>query len=137
MGRLIPVGVNLWKPAAPPGAGAHVLIIGISAYPFLKNGSAPQRAPINGNLDQLVVSALTAARFFDWINTTAEVAGAPVADCRLLLAPQPAEKAEVDAITGGHYGAADFASVYAAVDDWANDIYGVSGDQSANVALFF
>src|SRR5262245_3587654 len=96
---------GLWAAAPPLAAGLHAVIIGVSDYPYLRDGSAAERAPNHGGLGQLELCARTAARVFDWLHRAVEVAGAPVATCRLMLAPRSAEeKAFVDGLTGGHYG---------------------------------
>ena len=130
---------SLWAAATQPTAGVHAVIVGISDYPYLEDGSAPPnaRAPKNGGLKQLEVSALTAARVFAWINEAGEIAGAPVATCRLLLAPRAAEKAEVDGLTAGHYAAADFASLRGALEAWGDCIYAGGGAAGTNIAFFF
>ena len=130
---------TLWRAAAPIGTGAHALIVGISEYPYLSDGSAPpaERARENGGLGQLEVCALTAARIFDWLRTAGEIAGAPVASCRLLLSPRATERAEVDRLTGGNYGATNFTTMRDAIEAWAQDIHGGSGSADDNVALFF
>src|SRR6516165_4924034 len=94
---------GLWLSNPPTPAGAHALVIGISDYPYLGGGSAPaaDRAPNNGGLGQLEVSALSGALFFDWLRATDEIAGAQLATCRLLLAPRPDEQAMVDQLTEG------------------------------------
>jgi hypothetical protein len=66
-----------------------------------------------------------------------EVAGAPIATCRLLLAPRPDERAEVDQLTGGAYGAADFTSVRAATEAWGDSILAGGTEADSNVAFFF
>ncbi|MEA3044771.1 MAG: hypothetical protein QOH47_2609 [Sphingomonadales bacterium] len=128
-----------WVPDPPLVAGAHALVVGISDYPFLSDGSAPvqQLAPNNGGLGQLEVSALSAARVFDWLKTTGEVAGAPLAGCRLLLAPRPDEEAEVRRLTGGHYAKADFSTLRAAIEAWGDDVFNGGPAEGPNVALFF
>jgi Caspase domain len=130
---------GLWRSDAGRLAGAHALVIGISDYPYLAEGSAPlsQRAPDNGGLGQLEVCARTAARVFEWLTKSGEVAGAPLATVRLLLAPHPLERANVDALTGGHYESADFASVRSAIDAWGESIFAGGTAAEPNVAFFF
>jgi hypothetical protein len=127
---------GLWLPEAPRKAGAHALIIGVSDYPHLAGGSGPL-ADDNGGLSQLEVSAKTGAKVFRWLDQVGEVAGAPVATCRLLLSPRPSEIAEIDQVTRGNYGPSNFDSVRKAIEDWGNDIFAGATEPGANVALFF
>src|SRR6266436_5021353 len=115
---------GLWRRDPPIAAGAHTLVIGVSDYPYLGGGSSPDadRAPDNGGLGQLEVSALSGALFFDWLRAADEIAGAPLATCRLLLAPRPDEQAMVDRLTEGRYGGADYEPIRSALIAWGEDI---------------
>jgi hypothetical protein len=130
---------DLWLPQSPRKAGAHAIVIGVSDYPHLSGGSAPPAdlAPDNGGLGQLEVSAKTAAKVFAWLKQTGEIAGAPVATCRLLLAPRPGELVEIDQLTGGAYGPANYVSVRAALEAWGNDIFAGAAEPGPNIAFFF
>jgi hypothetical protein len=130
-------GLWLSDPFIP--AGAHALVIGISDYPFLGGGNAPDadRAPDNGGLGQLEVSALSGALFFDWLKATGEIARAPLATSRLLLAPRPDEQAMVDRLTEGHYGSPDYEPMRSALIAWGDDIAAGGRTGSPNVAVFF
>ncbi|AUD04872.1 caspase family protein [Spirosoma pollinicola] len=95
-----PTQPGLWtNPAWKPGdAGTFAVLIGISDYPYLKDGNAPQLAENNYGLGQLAVSALTAYRLFEWLRDQylyAPGPGAPcqLAQCWLLLAPTQQERA--------------------------------------------
>ncbi|MGJ4948188.1 caspase family protein [Bradyrhizobium sp. HKCCYLS20291] len=132
----VPDAKGLWTAVDKPSSGTHALIVGISDYPYLSGGSAPQRAPNSGGLGQLALSAVTAARVFDWFRDAARVAGAPIASCRLLLAPSAGELAEVNRITDGHFARPDFATLRAAIEAWRDAIFkGRTGDE--NTAFFF
>lgn len=131
---------GLWRAGAENAPGVHALIIGISDYPFLSGGSAPDnaRAPDNGGLGQLEVSALSGAMFFDWMMSTGEVGGAPLASCRLHLAPRPDEADRVTTLTHGHFGSADYATLRTSLDGWADEmtVAGAAG-AAPNIAVFF
>lgn len=130
---------GLWRAGTADAAGLHALIIGISDYPYLSEGAADprERAPDDGGLGQLEVSALSGALIFDWLRSVREVAGAPLASCRLHLAPRPDELGRVQTITG-HYGKADYASLRAAIDGWCDEMsLGGRSCADPNVALFF
>ena len=90
---------GLWtNPAWQPGqAGTFAVLIGVSAYPYLKDGNAPQQADNSYGLGQLAVSALTTYRLFEWLRDQylyAPNAGGPcqLAQCWLLLAPTDEER---------------------------------------------
>jgi hypothetical protein len=91
--QLQPDGPGVWtNPDWVPGtAGTFAVVIGVTRYPYLENGDAPNRPAENYGLGQLTASALTAARFFDWLRDQYQVAGAPLARCWLLLASTQAE----------------------------------------------
>lgn len=131
---------GLWRAGPANMPGVHALIIGISDYPYLSGGSAPldQRAPDNGGLGQLEVSALSGALFFEWLLQAGAVAGAPIASCRLHLASRPDEFDRVKAKAQGHLGAADYGTLRTALDAWAAEM-AIAGRTTAdpNVALFF
>ncbi|NPU65932.1 hypothetical protein HL667_13095 [Bradyrhizobium sp. 83012] len=127
---------GLWTAADKPRSGSHALIVGVSDYPYLSGGSARERAPNSGGLGQLALSAVTAARMFDWFSKAGRVAGAPVASCRLLLAPSAGEMAEINRLTNGHFARPDFAVLRGAIEAWRDAIYkGRTGDE--NTAFFF
>ncbi|WP_315725802.1 MULTISPECIES: caspase family protein [unclassified Bradyrhizobium] len=127
---------GLWTAADKPRSGSHALIVGVSDYPYLSGGSARERAPNSGGLGQLALSAVTAARVFDWFSKAGRVAGAPVASCRLLLAPSAGEMAEINRLTNGHFARPDFAVLRGAIEAWRDAIYkGRTGDE--NTAFFF
>lgn len=131
---------GLWRAGSQNTPGVHALIIGVSDYPYLSGGSAPDnaRAPDNGGLGQLEVSALSGAMFFDWMVSAGEVAGARLASCRLHLAPRPDEVDRVKALARDHYGPADYATLRSALDGWADEMtVGGAAGAAPNVAIFF
>jgi hypothetical protein len=139
---LQPVTENpgLWRAGLANAPGVHALIIGISDYPYLSDGSAPkaERALNDGGLGQLEVSALSGAMFFEWLLSAGSVAGAPLASCRLHLAPRPGELDRVKAISQNHFGAADYATLRTALEKWTDEMaFPGRTTQSPNVALFF
>jgi Caspase domain len=135
---LIPDSVSpgLWRALPAGSAGAHALIIGISDYPHVDGGSGPL-APQTARMGQLEVSALTAVRIFRWLEGRSSVAGAPLASCRLLLAPRPDEQVEVKKLTGGHYAEPLLGTMRAAAEGWRDDLWAGGQSGSANVAFFF
>lgn len=128
---------GLWVAPGEPATGAHALLVGISGYPYLSGGSATVKAPNPGGLGQLEISALTAARIFEWLCSANTVAGAPIASCRLLLSPVASELAEVDGVTQGNYATADFASWRSAIEAWRDAIFAGRTGTQPNTAFFF
>src|SRR5262249_9372717 len=108
-----------------------------SDYPHLDGGNPGPRASDTGGMGQLEVCAVSAARVFDWLRTRERVAGAPLATCRLLLAPRAGEKAEVDTLTNQWYGGADFQSIRTATNAWGDDVHRSGASTGSTVAFFF
>jgi hypothetical protein len=127
---------GLWRDPKPAVGGVHALIIGISDYPHLDGGSGPI-APSTGGMGQLEVSALTAARIFNWLRARGAAGGAPLKSCRLLLAPCAAERPRVDALTSGWYADATFSSVEDMTVTWADRLVIGADEPGPNVAFFF
>ena len=74
--------------------GLHALIVGVSAYPHLPEGTG-KLARDHFGLRQLSSAALTAYKISCWLQEQQNDLAAPLATCRLLLSPSPAElKAE-------------------------------------------
>ena len=130
---------GLWRREPSLVAGVHALIIGISEYPYLEDGSAvvSERLSNSGGLGQLEVCAKTAARFFDLLTSIGEIAGAPITTCRLLLSPRPDEREEVNSLSCNHYASADFEGLRTAIVNWGDDLYAGGRTTEPNVALFF
>lgn len=72
--------------------GLHVLIIGVSAYPYLPNAGGPATAASYG-MKQLASPALAAYRFYEWLTSKDARFPVPLATCRMLLCPSAAETA--------------------------------------------
>lgn len=134
---------GLWRSDGGDTRGVHALVVGISEYPHLRDGTAP--AAESGGMGQLVVSAATAAQIFEWLVLRGRMAGRPIASCRLLLAPSQAtlhgggtEQARVDRITDGWYGEPTFRALAEAVVDWADEFYRTPiGESDTNAAFLF
>jgi hypothetical protein len=70
--------------------GTYALILGASKYPYLAGGSGDVAGQTYG-LGQLAVSALTAYRFYEWIQSAYAFGSAPLKQCWLLLSPTEEE----------------------------------------------
>jgi hypothetical protein len=73
-----------WTEGTP---GTFAVVIGVSDYPFLDEGSRQEPGTDTFGLGQLHVSAATARRFFDWLAHRYGFMVAPPARCWLLLSP--------------------------------------------------
>jgi hypothetical protein len=121
---------GLWinTDCSPNGSGLHALIIGVSRYDHLNDGSAP--APETYGLGQLTVSALTAYRFFRWLRSGYVLDGWPVARVRLLMSPlrNGVGKATTDELEGcdaticTHAPEASFENCKRAIENWYADM---------------
>ncbi len=130
-----------WQPGDP---GTFVVLIGVSAYPFLEGGTAPQRAPENYGLNQLAVSALTTYRLFEWLRkqylyAPADSSPCQLAQCWLLLSPTPDEKALMAPDVLAHNLEPTYANCVRAMRGWRNSMQQLGNDDQAKQsrAVFF
>src|SRR5262245_13159282 len=101
--------------------GIHALIVGVSAYPFLRGGEAElERIRHTLDIRQLTGCALSAWAFFQWFMRQREHLPAPLASIRLLLSPQPEEIQSVPGMQnlGAHATLDNFLQD---VWEWRND----------------
>lgn len=71
------------------GPGLHVLLVGVSAYPYLIDGDRPCANP--RGLAQIDCAAGTVQAMFDWLTRAGDKLGHPLRTCRLLASPSSAE----------------------------------------------
>ena len=128
---------GLWTDDAVQGPATHALIIGISSYPHLENGTSPSTEDKFG-LGQLAVSALTAFRFFEWLRDHYVYQGAQLSTVRILLAPNDAEIAEVPDMTGA-FAPADFNTCALALQAWKQELaaHRTTDAESSRSVFFF
>src|SRR5687768_1898662 len=81
-----------WQKNKP---GVYALIVGVSEYPFLGDGKSAVEETFG--LEQLISSAGTAARFFDWLRRHFKYGDMQLVWCKLLLSPTASEKATLEA----------------------------------------
>ncbi len=131
-----PAEPGLWTDDDLPAKakGAHLVLIGVSDYPHLYQGSDP--AADHGGMGQLEVSARTALRLFDWLRGRGEFSGAPIVSLRLLLSPRGPELAEAGALAENHYRPATYADIDASIKGWSRQVFGAEGEGD-NVAMLF
>ncbi len=99
--------------------GTHALIVGVSAYANLPKGDEPG-TPESMGLRQLSSTALSAYKIYRWLEAHQENLPRPLATCRLLLSPTPAEVVAEPAMDG----LADRATLenfLRAAKDWRDD----------------
>jgi len=115
--------------------GVYALVIGVSAYPHLEGGSSP--APDTCGLGQLVSSASTAARLFDWLRSSFRRQNLPVVWCYLLLSPTTEERARFDADGLTHYAEPTYANLNTAIKTWTGNVPANPPATSNSRTLFF
>lgn len=106
-----------WTHGAP---GVYAVIVGASVYPHLDGGSAP--APDTHQLGQLVSSATTAARVFEWVSTAFMREDMGVVWCHLLLSPTPGERAKFEEDQLFHYVEPNNDNLRKAIQRWASNV---------------
>ena len=127
----------------PYGPGLHALIIGVSRYDHLSEGSVP--APETYGLGQLSVSALTAYRFFTWLRNGYALDGWPVARVRLLMSPlrNGVGKTETDELEGcdsaicAHAPEATFDNCKRAIENWYADMEALQAPATGRSLFMF
>jgi hypothetical protein len=108
-----------WALGSP---GTYALVIGISDYTYL-------RGKETFGFDKLYVSALTAYRFFNWLEDRYQYFGTRVQKCWLLLAPTEAEVSKEPALeTAG--GSPTLAGCEEAIKEWYHALQSVTGDEN-------
>lgn len=73
--------------------GFHALIVGVSEYPYVEGGIHAQ--PETYGLGQLTTGASSALAMYEWLDGARNQLVQPLASCRLLLSPSPAESARI------------------------------------------
>jgi hypothetical protein len=109
-------------------AELHALIIGVSAYPYLPDGTTPKA---NGyGMEQLSASAVSAYRLAQWLDEAAARLAVPVGSRRLLLSPSPSELALMP--PAGSYKAATLDNIRTEALAWRTDCRSAKD----NIAVF-
>lgn len=121
-----------WSKDTP---GVYALVAGVSAYPFLEGGATP--SPDTHGLGQLVSSASTAARLFDWLRGSFRRENLPVVWCYLLLAPTSEERARFDADGLVHYAEPTYANLRTAIQAWTGSVPKDPPASTRSRSLFF
>jgi Caspase domain len=109
----------------------HALIVGVSAYRHLPNGAGEPAAKDFG-MKQLSSTALAAFKMSRWLLEHQDRLPAPLATCRLLLSPSPAEL-QVEAGLAGLADPPALDNFLTAADAWRADC----STHHDNIALFY
>jgi hypothetical protein len=115
--------------------GVYALVTGVSAYPYLEGGTTP--APDTCGLGQLLCSASTAARVFDWLRSSFRRQDLPVVWCYLLLSPTSEERARLDADGLTHYAEPTYANLCIAIKAWTGSVPKDPPASTRSRSLFF
>jgi hypothetical protein len=98
--------------------GAHLLVVGVSAYPHLEGGSGTRARETFGK-QQLSTAASTAYRVFEFLTTSAQFT-VPLASARLLLSPSERELAGNPALADAEPATLD--AFLAQAEAWRRDV---------------
>ncbi len=116
--EIVPDQPGLWRDSnwSQGMPGVYALVVGVSAYPFLKGGQSA--VPDSFGLEQLVTSAITAAKVFDWLRTSFLRKDLSVVWCWLMLSPtaQEREAFEKDGLT--HYSEPTYNNLRNVIGAW-------------------
>jgi hypothetical protein len=115
--------------------GVYALVVGVSAYPYLEGGATP--APETYGLGQLLSSATTAARLFDWLRSSFRREKLPVVWCYLMLAPTAEERARFDAEGLAHFAEPTYVNLRSAIQAWTGSVPKDPPASSGSRTLFF
>ncbi|HEX8122363.1 MAG TPA: hypothetical protein VF549_13965 [Solirubrobacteraceae bacterium] len=101
------------------GPGLHVLLVGVSRYPHLEEGSGPPADSTFG-MGQLASPGIAAYRLFQYLEARAHPV-APLATCRLLIAPSEEELAALPELAEADAGPPTLESFLQAAEEWRAD----------------
>jgi hypothetical protein len=121
-----------WTQGMP---GVYALVIGVSAYALFEGGETA--APESYGLGQLVSSATTAAKVFDWLRDSFLRENLPVVWCWLMLSPTTKEREvfEKDGLT--HYCEPTYDNLRMAISTWTGIIPNQSPASDVSRSFFF
>ena len=133
----VPDTAGLWRvPDWAPGMpGLYALVIGVSAYPFLGGGT--KEVEETYGLEQLVSSAQTAARLFQWLRNSYAHKELPTVWCRLLLSPTEAERKYLKAQDVEHFAEPTDSELRRSIKLWAGSLPSKIPSTTKSRTLFF
>jgi hypothetical protein len=111
--------------------GLHALLIGVSNYPFAKDGSQHNPERDNFGIGQLSTPARTVMAIAKWLVDHKDRLAFPLKSVRVVLAPSETEAGESAEM--GDLPHADLAGVSAAAKDWQRD----AAESKDGAALFY
>lgn len=121
-----------WNQETP---GLYAVIVGVSNYPHLEDGSAPAKETYK--LRQLDVSAQTAAAVFDWLRSDYQHENLPVVWCYLLLSPSNAEESFLQKKNITHYANPTDSELRRAIQLWYSRLPTQQVSTEKSRTLFF
>lgn len=129
--------LGLWRDAnwTQNMPGVYALVVGVSAYPFLEGGQTA--GPDSYGLGQLVTSATTAAKVFDWLRTSFLRENLPVVWCWLLLSPTAKEQEALNKDGLEHYSEPTYDNLRKAIQAWTRSIPKKPPASDASRSFFF
>ena len=129
--------LGLWRdPSWTKGLpGVYALVVGVSAYAFLEGGETA--ATESYGLGQLVSSATTAAKVFDWLRSSFLRENLPVVWCWLLLSPTAKEREAFEKEGLTHYCEPTYDKLRIAINTWTGNIPNQSPASDVSRSFFF
>ncbi|GIV07282.1 MAG: hypothetical protein KatS3mg017_0484 [Fimbriimonadales bacterium] len=118
------------RDALAGGSGFHALIVGVSAYRHLPPVGAPP-LPQTLSMTQLSSAAFSAYKIYKWLVQNRDYLSAPLATCRLLLAPTADELAREPNLRDGL--PATLHAFLQAAREWRNDVCA----NTSQIAFFY
>lgn len=128
---------GLWRDQAwaPEMPGLYALVVGASRYPYFKGGGSD--ATESFDMGQLVSSASTAAKVFEWLRDNFRHRNLPFVWCQLLLSPTEEEKTVLDQRGLTHYATPTHANLSNAIDRWTGNVPSTSVAADRSRTFFF
>jgi hypothetical protein len=139
-GQLTPAAApGLWEDTTWNGRspGSFAIVIGVSVYPYLDGTKNSKPVAKRLGLGQLPVSALTAYRYFEWLQTRYMNFAAPLRRCWLLLAPSAREVGLESGLQTIHTQQPNFMNLCAAIGDWYETMVHLPGKAASSSSSLF
>ena len=114
--------------------GTHVLVIGVSKYPHLQDGTNPTAEGQDFQIDQLTAAARSASEFAAWLMNDYHCPDAPLSSLRILLSPSEGEEIaeDIEPLLG-----TDFAATRANTDTIFGEFISACKSHEDNVAIVY
>lgn len=116
----------------PNQAGIHVLIAGVSNYPYLSDEESPvtlYKKNDKVEMRQLSSSAYTAYKLWEWLFKNQQKLSLPLATCRLLLSPSDEESRKIPSTVPS----CELDNLTEAAHEWRKD----TSSNKDNITIFY